>query len=775
MKLLIIDTDGVGLSWAWRAAEAGHAVKWFIDPKPTNNRDTGRGFKGIEKVDNWVGHAKWADLIISTSNDKYVEKLDSLRKAGFPVFGPSVASAQLEISRADGMQLMESVGIKTAPYKTFKTMAIAKKHVEQTKERFVFKTLGDNEDKSLTYVSKSPADLIGWMERIISRGDQPKGDVMLQTFIKGIELGVSRFMGSKGFVGQYNESFEHKKLMSGNHGPNCYSADSEVLTESGWKYWPDVKMADKICTLKNGNIEFENPSLLTVADHDGYLIGWKSPYVDLLVTPGHQMYVQDSNGRKDFQFESANITESHSRKILRGSGAWCGLDENNDLPYFYKGGFAEWCSLLGAYIADGNVNKKTVVFGNCPTHKQKEFKEICKRAGYNAKMYGAHLCINSKNLADYFKKLGKAGDKYAPSYVKNASRKSIKAFLLAYEMGDGSRRKNNSSFTTISKRLANDLQELCLKAGWSANISVRDRRDEPPHMINGYACYNRSIAYEIRVSKEKLKSNLKPSMSYRENYTGKVYCCTVTSHVIYVRRNGKSCFLGQTGEMGTIAYFTPESKLGDETLGLLEKQLVALGHTGDVALGFMIDEDGTPWPTEWTCRFGWPIANMMLGATEGDPVEWMRDALDGKDTTSFKEDIGCCVVLAHGDFPHGNLTKKEVSGVPIYGITKGNKRHLHPQSVKIDELPDMNGEEIVTRPVWNTSGDYVAVVTGYGKDIQQACTRAYKTVDQLHISNMIVRDDIGEGMEEQLPKLHKMGYALHCEYSHNSKHGMEHK
>jgi len=334
---------------------------------------------------------------------------------------------------------MEKVGIETAPYQTFKSMQDAYKHVVKTKERFVFKTLGDNEDKSLTYVSKGPHDLLEWMDRIIAQKNEPKGDVMLQAFIKGIEMGVSRFMGSKGFVGQWNESFEHKKLMSGNHGPN-------------------------------------------------------------------------------------------------------------------------------------------------------------------------------------------------------------------------------------------------------------------------------------------------------------------------------------TGEMGTIAYFTKESKLGEETLAKLEKELVKLNHTGDTALGFMIDETGKPWPTEWTCRFGWPIENMMLGSTADDPIAWMKDALNGKDTTSFKEDIGCCLVLAHADFPHGHDTKREVSDVPIYGVTRGNKRHLHPQAVKIDPRWDMDGEKLTKRPTWNTTGDYAVVVTGFGKDVKQASGRAYKTSEQLNLSNDILRDDIGEGLEKQLPELHKMGYALHCNY-----------
>ena len=86
MKFLIIDQDNVGLSLAMRAAAAGHDVKWFVKPRPTNNQDAGKGFKGVQKVENWVSHASWADLIFSTSNDDYIERLEVFRKRGFPVF-----------------------------------------------------------------------------------------------------------------------------------------------------------------------------------------------------------------------------------------------------------------------------------------------------------------------------------------------------------------------------------------------------------------------------------------------------------------------------------------------------------------------------------------------------------------------------------------------------------------------------------------------------------------------------------------------------------------
>ena len=439
MKLLILDTENCMLSWAWRAAEAGHQVRWFVKPEALDVREVGRGFRGIEKIDNFVPSLRWADLIIVSGNDRYIERLTALKKQGYPVFGPTTQSAKLEISRKAGMELLQKVGIEVVPYETFKNMEEAARHVEQSGERFVFKTMGDNEDKSLTYVSKSAADMLTWMEGKIKQGQQPKGEVMLQEFVKGIEMGVSRFMGRDGFIGPWNESFEYKKLMPGNYGPN-------------------------------------------------------------------------------------------------------------------------------------------------------------------------------------------------------------------------------------------------------------------------------------------------------------------------------------TGEMGTIAYFTPDSKLGEETLAKLEEELVAMGHTGDVALGFMIPDNAKPAPTEFTVRWGWPIGNMMLGAIEGDPVTWIADAMNGKDTTSFRQDIGCCLVLAHGDFPRQEMPLEEVQNLPIYGITRGNKKHLHPQSVKIDVMPDMDGDKVVRRPVWNTTERYALVVTGFGRDVKQASERAYKTMDQLHLANPIVRNDVGEDLQEKLPQLHKMGYALHCSY-----------
>jgi phosphoribosylamine---glycine ligase len=438
LRVLIINMDSVGegLAFAVRCTKAGHQVRLYLSPE--NNKTTASGF-GIEVIDNWVASIKWADIVFPTGNHDFIARLAALKGRGAMIYGPSPESAALEINRYKGMQFLEKHGIEVPQYEQFNSLEEAKAHVLKTKERFVFKTLGDEDDKSLSYCSKNAADMAARIQHWIDIGLKLKGPCMLQTFIEGIEFAVSRWMSTKGFIGKFNENFEHKKLLSGNVGPNC-------------------------------------------------------------------------------------------------------------------------------------------------------------------------------------------------------------------------------------------------------------------------------------------------------------------------------------GEAGTVQKYVDESALGDEMLNPLEKDLVKMGHLGDIDVNCIIDKDGRGWPLEFTCRPGWPAFNIMLVEHEGDPVQWMLDACHGKDTLECSTDVAVGVVIAQPDYPYSNFTKKKTDGVPIYGITRKNQNYIHPQSVKIESMPTMNGEDIKETPTWVTTGDYIAVVTGTGDTVVKACKRAYNTVKQLHIPDIIYRDDIGEHLKSQIEDLQNYGYATAWEF-----------
>ncbi len=166
----------------------------------------------------------WAKdgLIFCTGNSEYLKELDRYREHGFKIFGPTAKSADLEINRAKGMKLMEWVGIELPPYETFDSLQAASAFARKANRAYVFKTAGDEEDKSLSYVSSDPADLVGWIERKIKRGVKLRGKVFLQEKIDMlVEMGVSGWCGPEGFLpGKFQICWEHKKLMPGEIGPN---------------------------------------------------------------------------------------------------------------------------------------------------------------------------------------------------------------------------------------------------------------------------------------------------------------------------------------------------------------------------------------------------------------------------------------------------------------------------------------------------------------------------------------------------------------------------
>lgn len=446
MKVLIIDQIGFGLSFAMRCAKAGHTVRWFVKPHRNNSPNIGLGFKGIQKIDNWLSSAKWADLVFCTTNDDYIEKLDSLRKDGVKVFGPTKKSADLEIKRSEGLKFLENSGIEVPEYKKFNSLSEAESYVKKTEERYVFKTLGDAEDKSLSYCSKSPADMVARLRRWQEMKMNPHGPVILQKFIPGVEFAVSCWMGSEGFIGKPNENFEHKKLMPGNFGPN-------------------------------------------------------------------------------------------------------------------------------------------------------------------------------------------------------------------------------------------------------------------------------------------------------------------------------------TGEMGTICKYVEKSKLAETVLYPLEEKLGKLGHLGDIDINVIVDEKGKAWPLEFTARCGWPYFNLTIVAHKGDPVEWMFDACEGRDSMDVSPQITAGIVLSIPYFPYSDSTaiKQDVQnkcteGLPIYGINSENSRFIQPQSVKIQKQPIMEGNKIVEKDMWTSCGDYLAVVTTLGKTVASSTKRAYEIVDEIDCPDMIVRNDIGKRLEKDLPAIQKHGYATEFKY-----------
>ena len=221
-----------------------------------------------------------------------------------------------------------------------------------------------------------------------------------------------------------------------------------------------------------------------------------------------------------------------------------------------------------------------------------------------------------------------------------------------------------------------------------------------------------------------------------------------------------------TGEMGTVIRCTTESKLADMLMRPMEKHLHEIGYTGCLDMNVIVDEKtGVPYPMEWTARPGWPAWTIIQTLIDGDPAQWMKDLLDGKDTLKGIETVSSGVVIMNSDFPFNSKDEESYLDFPI---TTGDADidHVHPCEVKLTKTVQMIDDVLVEDiPEWGTAGNYLLIVTGLGDTVSEASKNAYKNVDEIKVGNdMGYRKDIGEKCEDFLAKLHKLGYAKNFKY-----------
>lgn len=200
-----------------------------------------------------------------------------------------------------------------------------------------------------------------------------------------------------------------------------------------------------------------------------------------------------------------------------------------------------WLKLLGWYISEGSIDHdRAVKITQTTPDTRKEIIDLAKELGLGYSETYDSIKIYSKQLAQELKKLGKAEDKYIPQWVKELPRDRLRVLLETLLKGDGSQ---GNQYYTISKKLADDVQEITIKCGYGSNVASRMRKVKPRirgreiNVIHPEHCV--TIARTMttpRIYKE-------PQTEY---YKGHVYDVTVPNHVIMVRRNGKAVWSGNS-------------------------------------------------------------------------------------------------------------------------------------------------------------------------------------------------------------------------------------
>lgn len=155
---------------------------------------------------------------------------------------------------------------------------------------------------------------------------------------------------------------------------------------------------------------------------------------------------------------------------------------------------------------------------------------------YHNKNNTCNFEIHSKQLWEILKEFGNSYDKYIPKYIKNGNKEVINAFMCGYTFGDSYSTNHNGTdytvYSTVSRKLAEDLQEIMLKCGILCNIS-RNKT------IKG------NQIYLLRVNKTIKRKRMFYKNKERVFYSGMVYCITLNKNSVFLtKRDEKVCFTG---------------------------------------------------------------------------------------------------------------------------------------------------------------------------------------------------------------------------------------
>lgn len=353
-------------------------------------------------------------------------------------------------------------------------------------------------------------------------------------------------------AGKYPKDFQ----WTGWH-PLCYSDDSEVLTNRGWKLFKDVLDDDLILSLNPNtrNIEWVEFIDRQCFSYYGEMIHFYNRSLDCLVTPEHNMVYLNKNDGKIKNCQAKEYTKGKGR-FYRG----CEY-ESGDVEFYQIDDliiqFDLFCEFMGYWLSDGSTmsNSGVVISQQEGETARDKIVDCIKRMGFEPHLEKQKVVFYNTTIRNYLKIFGRCINKFVPYVIKNASKRQIRIFLDAFVLCDGYKRpcrsfignhgnefksdKDEIIYFTTSERMAGDLSELILKSGHRPSFSINkagvSHKANGPIIKSNYDCYSIRECYSVTSSVFNKEI---------QHYDGLVYDLTLErNHIMYIRRNGK-CFWG---------------------------------------------------------------------------------------------------------------------------------------------------------------------------------------------------------------------------------------
>lgn len=362
--------------------------------------------------------------------------------------------------------------------------------------------------------------------------------------------------------------------------------DHEILTlKDGWKNIAEITLEDKVATLVDGKLVYDHPTeVYAYEDYEGDIYEIKNTSIDLRVSGCHKMFVSKRYGKdgiwQPYSFELARNIYGQRRKYKKDA-EWdapdyfftlpgCEYGKNKEILPDIKFDTIEkmnaWLLFFGIWTAEGwcdisSNNHYNVGICHCKQRVKDVLYSEINKLGFswseNIQEYPFHkFNIYNKQLAIYLKNYtpGGALTKFLPEWCFQLSKEQTRTLLHGLLLGDGHIQNNCHFYYTSSDKLANQISQLALHAGWSAHNRLRNEGLKE-FTIRGRVCHNNHPGWVITIIKTKLhpeinnghaKNQYAQTEIYIKHIKEPVYCISVPSEVFYIRRNGKCVWTGNS-------------------------------------------------------------------------------------------------------------------------------------------------------------------------------------------------------------------------------------
>jgi PBSX family phage portal protein len=377
---------------------------------------------------------------------------------------------------------------------------------------------------------------------------------------------------------------------------SCYSEDTETLTESGWKTYDQIAEGEKIAAYNKdtGEVVFVVPEKKLVYDVvDETMWHLHNTKTDCLVTGDHRMLSKPVANPDSPWVESTAETLPFERFLVPVAATkWAGA---HDIPGFdlpksqscriRRGhshdssiSFDDWLEFVGYFVAEGGLlmtdhpsAEYLVYIDQKKPEALAKMRACFDRIGWKystqIKPCGTtHMLFSNRCLREWIvRNLGTNSYnwKLPDSYLQLGERQ-LRILFEAMMLGDGTMDlrpgRSSGTYYSVSKRLADQAQEICLKLGLAAHVhfSAGDRYTGVDGGI-WRCCFRESKTTTMAKTGSGRKN---PATVSVEKYTGKVYCFSVPGYGYFVtRRRGKVAIQGNTSaasiDFAEVQVFSP--------------------------------------------------------------------------------------------------------------------------------------------------------------------------------------------------------------------------